>query len=78
VLDQQHVERIDYLNMDVELSELRVLAGFDVGRYRPRLVSVEGHEQVRQWVINYFTDHGYVLVGRYWQVDPMNLWFMPR
>ena len=37
---------IDYLSVDTEGSELEVLKGLDLGRYRPRLMTVE-HNSVR-------------------------------
>jgi FkbM family methyltransferase len=77
LLAHERVERIDFLSMDIELAEPRALAGFDVERYRPGLVCIEAHPQVRQAILDYFHQHHYVLVGRYVGVDPQNLYFMP-
>ena len=63
--------------MDIELGEPRALAGFDIERYRPALVCIEVHPQVRQDLISYFHRHHYVLVGKYLGVDAQNLYFMP-
>ena len=68
---------IDFLTMDIELAEPKALAGFDLVRYRPRLVCVEAHPDVRQHLINYFADRQYRVVGRYLRADPYNLWFAP-
>ena len=62
---------------DIELSEPRALAGFDIERYRPTLVCIEAHPEVRQQLIDYFHRHHYVVVGKYLGVDAQNLYFMP-
>lgn len=71
------VDRIDFLSMDIELSEPKALAGFDVRRYRPELVCIEAHPEVRQQILDYFTHNGYVIVGKYLPADEHNLYFMP-
>lgn len=71
------VAAIDFLTMDIELAEPKALAGFDLARYRPRLVCVEAHPDIRQQLINYFADRQYRVVGRYLRADPYNLWFAP-
>ena len=63
--------------MDIELAEPKALAGFDVDRYRPALVCVEAHPDVRQEILDYFTRHGYTVVGKYLRMDPKNLYFSP-
>jgi FkbM family methyltransferase len=77
VLSDAGIERLDFLSMDIELSEPKALAGFDITRYRPELVCIEAHVQVRQAILDYFFRHDYVLVGRYLRIDPLNLFFMP-
>jgi FkbM family methyltransferase len=41
VLRENRVSRIDLLSIDVEGTELDVLEGFDLARYRPRLILIE-------------------------------------
>jgi FkbM family methyltransferase len=77
LLAREGIARVDFLSMDIELGEPRALAGFDIERYRPALVCIEVHPQVRQELINYFHRHGYVVVGKYLGVDAQNLYFMP-
>jgi FkbM family methyltransferase len=77
VLTEAGVERIDFLNMDIELGEPRALAGFDVEQYRPRLACIEGEAAVRQQILDYFRDHHYRLLGKYLRVDGVNLYFEP-
>jgi Methyltransferase FkbM domain len=77
VLESGHVPAIDFLTMDIELAEPKALAGFDIEKYRPRLLCVEAHPEIRQQLLDYFAAHGYRLVARYLRADPANLWFAP-
>ena len=77
VLEQAAIDKIDLLNMDIELAEPGALAGFDIERYRPDLACVEAHQETRQQILDYFDAHGYKLVGKYLRVDPSNLYFRP-
>lgn len=77
VLDRLGIARVDFMSMDIELAEPQALAGFSIGRFKPRLVAVEAHPPVRQQILDYFTRHGYSLVGKYWRVDSENFWFAP-
>src|SRR5687767_15320182 len=43
ILDEARITRIDYLSMDIEREEPKALAGFDITRFRPKLVCIEGH-----------------------------------
>ena len=63
--------------MDIELHEPQALAGFDIDRFKPALVCVEGLLPVRQQILDYFAAHGYVVVGKYMWVDLENLYFEP-
>lgn len=77
LLAAEGVERIDFLNMDIELWEPKALAGFDIERFRPALVCIEAHAEVRQALLDYFARHGYIVVGRYLRADIWNLYFTP-
>jgi FkbM family methyltransferase len=77
LLASEKVQAIDFLNMDIELWEPKALAGFDVERFRPALVCVEGHEEVRQQILDYFAQHRYVIAGKYLRADAHNLYFTP-
>ncbi|KZD00160.1 MULTISPECIES: FkbM family methyltransferase [Thalassospira] len=43
VLSDNGVEKIDYLNIDVEGAEIPVLNGFDISRFQPDIISIEIH-----------------------------------
>jgi FkbM family methyltransferase len=75
ILARRGIERFDFLTMDIELAEPKALAGFDIQRYRPALVCIEGHRSVRQAILDYFARSGYVLVSDYLRADEWNLWF---
>ena len=77
LLTEQRVSHIDLLSVDVELAEPRVLAGFDIERFRPSLVCIEAFSPVRQHVLDYFVRHRYVVVGKYLRADERNLYFTP-
>ena len=77
LLTRAGVSHIDLLSVDVELAEPKVLAGFDIDRFKPALVCIEAHPQVRQRILDYFAAHGYVAVGRYLRADLQNLYFTP-
>jgi FkbM family methyltransferase len=77
MLDAERVAAIDFLSIDIELAEPQALAGFSINRFKPRLVCIEAHPEVRQRILDYFAANGYVIVGKYLPVDRENLWFMP-
>jgi len=77
LLERVGIQGLDFLSMDVELSEPEALAGFSIARYRPRLVCIEAHMPVRQAILDYFAGAGYVMVGTYLRYDTNNLYFTP-
>jgi FkbM family methyltransferase len=77
LLDRNGLKTIDFMSMDIELAEPKALAGFDIERFKPRLVVVEAHSDIRQQLLDYFASHKYRVVGRYLRADPFNLWFAP-
>ena len=77
LLGTEKVQHIDFVSMDIETWEPKALSGFDIERFKPQLVCIEAHEQVRQQILDYFARHRYVIVGKYLRADPQNLYFMP-
>jgi FkbM family methyltransferase len=77
LLDRAGISKVDFLSMDIELAEPKALAGFDIERFKPSLVVVESHAEIRQQLLDYFVKHRYSVVGRYLRADPDNLWFAP-
>jgi hypothetical protein len=78
LLSREKIQTFDFLSMDIELAEPKALAGFDIERFRPSLVCIEAHPEVRQQILDYFARHNYVVVGKYLRVDEKNLYFAPR
>ena len=78
LLDSEKVQRVDYMSIDIELWEPKALAGFDIERFQPRLICIEAHEQVRQQILDYFTRHHYMLLGKYLRADVTNLYLTPE
>lgn len=77
VLREAGIDHLDFLSIDIELHEPQALKGFDVDHYKPALVCIEAHPEVRQAILDYFQQHRYVLVGKYLRADLNNLWFAP-
>lgn len=73
ILNDNKIDRIDLLSIDVEGTELDVLRGFDLGRYRPRLILLEDklvYLSKHRWL----KSRGYRLVKR----TGVNNWYIPR
>jgi FkbM family methyltransferase len=77
VLDQAGIQKVDFISMDIELAEPKALAGFDIARFRPDLICIEAHPEVRQQILDYFARNDYTVVGKYLRTDSQNLYFQP-
>lgn len=82
LLETQRVERIDLLSMDIEDGEPAALAGFDIRRYRPRLVCIEAHPTVLLAIEEYFRRNAYLEIVRAREYDlaakaSVNRYYMP-
>ncbi len=69
VLDNYNIKKIDYLNIDVEGYELKVLSGFNIKKYNPDLVSIEIHDKecppLNNAIYKFFIDNKYNLISIY-------------
>ena len=67
--ERYKLKKIDYINIDVEGNEMRVLKGFDIIKYNPKLVSIEIHDKdcppVNNKIYRYFLNRNYKLVSIY-------------
>jgi FkbM family methyltransferase len=77
LLVESRASKIDFLSINVELSEPKVLAGFDIERAKPAFVCIEAQPEVRQQILDFFARHRYVVVGKYLRADIRNLYFVP-
>ena len=72
LLEHEGIEKIDLLSMDIEGHEPKALAGFDIERFRPDLLVIEGNNPA---VTEYFSLHGYEQIERYSAFDYVNRYF---
>jgi FkbM family methyltransferase len=77
LLARAGIERFDLLSMDIELAEPAALAGFEIKKYRPALVCIELHVEVRRQILDYLSKNGYQVVHKYDGLDPLNEYFAP-
>lgn len=62
------LRQVDVLVLDVEGSELNVLDGFDLGRFRPRVMVIEDHELGEGGgLVEYLSPRGYAHAGWVWR-----------
>jgi FkbM family methyltransferase len=64
---------IDFISIDVEGHEVDVLSGFDIARWRPRLLLIEDHVSSLA-THRFLTRAGYRLIRR----TGLNGWYVPR
>jgi len=76
LLQQNGVEKIDFLSMDIEGAELAALAGFDIEKYRPELVCIEAGPERRERLAAYFDQHAYERIDE--KRDYANWYFRPK
>lgn len=75
ILEQNGIEKVDFLSIDIEGFELPALHGFDIERYKPDLCCVEG---LNPDLLEYFEAHNYELIKKYTKVDSTNSYFRPK
>jgi hypothetical protein len=63
--------------MDIEGAEPKALAGFDIQKYKPRLICIEASPELQDTLMQYFTSHGYELIDEYTAYDAVNWYFRP-
>jgi len=75
LLDKIGMAHFDFLSMDIEFGEPAALAGFDIQRFRPDLVCIEAHRNVREPILEYFQANRYRRLEQYEIVDRLNYYF---
>jgi FkbM family methyltransferase len=83
LLDREGVKGIDFLSIDIEGSEPGAFKGFDIQRFKPRLVCVEQEvgktpSEKNEFLIEYFKANGYERIDKYLAVDKLNWYFTPK
>jgi FkbM family methyltransferase len=77
LLEKSGISQIDFLSIDIEGSEPAALAGFDINRFKPKLVCIEAHSHGDK-IMKYFNRKGYKLIKKYLKYDSQNWYFRPR
>lgn len=72
LLDKEGVTKVDLISMDIEGHEAEAFAGFDIDRFAPELLVIEGSDPD---VENYLRTHGYEQIERYIKLDPLNRYY---
>ena len=78
LLNREGIGKIDFLTMDIELSEPAALRGFDIERFKPDLVCIESLPPVADFISEYFSDHGYVRIELWSRLDTYNDYYTLR
>lgn len=78
LLDRERVTRIDFLSIDINGAEPVALAGFDIQRFRPKLVHVEASLHRREELLAYFEAHDYERIEAFDAYDFVNWYFEPK
>lgn len=61
ILDEQKIDTVDFLSVDTEGHDLRVLQSLDFSRFRPQLIVVE-YGNNRPQILRYLATKGYSLI----------------
>jgi FkbM family methyltransferase len=77
LLNKTGLTHFDFLSMDIEFGEPAALEGFDIQRFKPDLVCIEFHKEVRGQILDYFSRNRYRRVEKYERLDPLNAYFAP-
>ena len=77
LLQREKIGRIDFLSMDIEQGEPVALAGFDIRKYRPRLVCIEMQNATRDRIHEYMARNGWIEIEKYRQWDSVNRYYTP-
>ncbi len=69
ILQQNNLDNFDYLNIDVEGSELKVIQGINLTKYHPNLITIENNDVLpidyyKDDVYKILTSNNYVFINR--------------
>ena len=70
LLEKYNIEKIDYLNIDVEGNEFNVISDFSFSKYQPKLISIEDNfydikETINSNIHDLLVKSGYFLASKY-------------
>ena len=69
ILEQNNIDSFDYLNIDVEGSEMEVIKGIDFNKFNPRLITIENNDllledYLKSEVYKMLIENGYTLINK--------------
>ena len=69
IIQQNNLDNFDYLNIDVEGSELKVIQGINLTKYHPNLITIENNDLLprdyyKDDVYKILTSNNYVFINR--------------
>jgi FkbM family methyltransferase len=76
LLEQNGVTEIDFMSLDIEGGTPKALAGFDIEKFRPKLVCIERFD-LDEFIEEYFAEHGYQRIDKYLKYDYANWYYTP-
>jgi hypothetical protein len=74
LLEKNRISKIDFLSIDIGAGTLEALAGFDIEKFKPELVCVEGTAGSD----DYFPGHNYEVIEKYFKYDNINRYYKPK
>ena len=77
LLDDNNVEKLDFMSMDIEGYQMIALAGFDIEKYQPELVGIEAYRPDQSKIHAWFEERGYKRIDRYLKHDQINWYYTP-
>lgn len=75
LLQKNMIEKIDFISIDTGAGTMEVLNGFDIERFKPELVCIEGGGDELN---NYFLSHNYEHIDKYSKYDNINQYYKPK
>ena len=77
LLRMNGISKIDFLSMDIEGGETAALSGFDIDKFKPKLVCIEASVN-KDKILDYFSKHNYERIEKYLDYDKQNWYFRPK
>jgi hypothetical protein len=72
ILDDNKVDKIDFISLDVEGYELNVLQGLNLQKYRPEYMLIEVYTKDYENITNYLDSNNYVVVCNFTNYNKNN------
>ena len=69
ILEENNLNKFEYLNIDVEGNELNVVKGLDLVKYKPNLITIENNnllieDYIKSEIYNLLKDRNYDFIGK--------------